>query len=192
MGFHVTGSSFRARPTFSPHPHRLPHHSGSLLHHRHTDMTRTLRPTGSRRLRRDLLHPTNWRSLIPRGLCSSLLGLHPIQPLPWRVRPLLVSVLGRSPTPDGPTVCLTPTHRTRQRISRHSPFPISHDASTSREETIRLSPFLSTRAPANTTTSCAWSSRCIPGSFGLTALHAHPETIGLLSRGVRSPVIYAP
>jgi hypothetical protein len=72
-----------------------------------------------------------------------------------RIRPSLISVLGRSPTPDGPTACLTPTHRTRQRISRHSPSPTSHDTSTSREETIRLSPFLSTRAPADTTTSRA-------------------------------------
>jgi hypothetical protein len=30
------------------------------------------------------------------------------------------------------TACLTPTHRTRQRISRHSLSPTSHDASTSR------------------------------------------------------------
>ncbi|KAJ7855151.1 hypothetical protein B0H14DRAFT_3449162 [Mycena olivaceomarginata] len=28
MGFYVTGSSFRTRPLLSPHPHRLPRHSG--------------------------------------------------------------------------------------------------------------------------------------------------------------------
>jgi hypothetical protein len=80
---------------------------------------------------------------------------------------------------------LTPTHRTRQRISRHSPSPTSHDASASREETIRLSPFLSTRAPADTTTSRTWSSGHIPRSFGLTAHRAHLEMIGLLSGGAR-------
>jgi hypothetical protein len=43
---------------------------------------------------------------------------------PARGRRSLVSVLGRSPTPDGPTACLMPTRRTRQRISRHSPSPL--------------------------------------------------------------------
>jgi hypothetical protein len=189
MGFHVTGSSFRARPMFSPHPHCLPRHLGSLLHHRHTDTTRTPRPTGSRRF------PTTQRTGAPHTTWTVFVATqHPptIRPVPWRIRPSLVSVLRRSPTPDGPTACLTPTHRTRQRISRHSPFPTSHDALTSREETICLSPFLSTRAPADATTSHAWSSRHILRSFGLTVPHAHPETIGLLSRGARSPAIYAP
>ncbi|KAJ7301637.1 hypothetical protein DFH08DRAFT_978574 [Mycena albidolilacea] len=98
--------------------------------------------------------------------------------------PSLVSVPGRSPTPDGPTACLTPTHRTRRGISRHSPSHTSHNASTSREETIRLSPFLSTRAPTDAITSRAWSSRHILRSFGLAAPRAYPETIGLLSRGL--------
>ncbi|KAJ7733379.1 hypothetical protein B0H14DRAFT_3517389 [Mycena olivaceomarginata] len=104
----------------------------------------------------------------------------------------LVSVLRRSPHPDGPTACLTLTHRTRQRISRHSPSPTSHDTSTSRDETICLSPFLSTRAPTDAITNRAWSSGRILKSFGLTAPRARPETIGLLSRGVHPPVIYAP
>jgi hypothetical protein len=43
----------------------------------------------------------------------------------WRMDNLpLVFVPGRSPMPDGPTACLTPTHQTRQRISRHSPSPL--------------------------------------------------------------------
>jgi hypothetical protein len=65
-------------------------------------------------LRRDLLHPTNRRS---HGLRSSLLGVHQQYDRSPRVRPSLVSVLRRSPTPDGPTTCLMPTHRTRQKIS---------------------------------------------------------------------------
>jgi hypothetical protein len=95
--------------------------------------------------------------LIPHGWCSSLLGLQQQDTtgphLAQRVDDLpsfpFLDDLSHS---DGPTVCLTLTHRTRQRISRHSPSPTSRDALTSREETIRLSPFLSTRAPTDATT----------------------------------------
>jgi hypothetical protein len=46
-------------------------------------------------------------------------------------RPPLFSIPRRSLVLDGPTVCLMPTHQMRQRISRHSPSPTSHDATTS-------------------------------------------------------------
>jgi hypothetical protein len=172
MGFYITGSSFRTRPPLSPHSASPPPfwaRSCTLSHGydpytmTHADVTFCIQRTGA---------PRTARTTGPLA----------------RGRSSLISVLGRSPTPDGPTACLTPTHQTRQRISRHSPSPTSHDASTSRD----LSPFLSTRAPTDAITSRAWSSRRILRSFGLTAPRAHPETIGLLNRGVRSPVIYAP
>jgi hypothetical protein len=90
---------------------------------------------------------------IPHGLClwCTAIGYDQSPPVAHG-RPPLLSIPGRSLAPDGPTAYPTPTHRTRQRISRHSPSPTSHDTLTSRGETIRFSPFLSTRAPTNATT----------------------------------------
>jgi hypothetical protein len=151
----------------------------------------TPRPTGSRRLRRDLLHPMTRRS----SYCTDC------------VRRYSVSTNNTTGPPAHTTFpcfrsqTLSHTGRTYRVPDTDpldeaediptQPFP-PHDALTSREETIRLSPFLSTQAPTDATTSRAWSSRCIPRLFGLTAPRAHPETIGPLGRGVRSPVIYAP
>jgi hypothetical protein len=175
MGFYVTGSSFRTRPPLSPHPHRLPRRSGLAPAHRHTDTTRTprLRRTGAPRIARCARR------------CSSTDRIRPVPDVPSF--PFSDALPHRT---DPPRARADPSDEAE--VIPTQPFPTSHDASTSREETIRLSPFLSTRAPTDTITSRAWSSRRIPRSFGLTAPRAHPETIGLLSRGVRSPVIYAP
>ncbi|KAJ7789829.1 hypothetical protein B0H14DRAFT_3891603, partial [Mycena olivaceomarginata] len=111
------------------HSHRLPRYSTSLLHHRRPDTTSPRSGTLDAFLRRDI--PKN-PALPTRELRLSLLGIHQQDttgPLA-RGRPSLVSVPGRSLTLDGPTACLMPTHRTRRTISRHSPSPTSHDAST--------------------------------------------------------------
>jgi hypothetical protein len=64
-------------------------------------------------------------STTPMAAAQSLCCYHRDVPAHPNPRPLRQS-------PDGPTACLTPTCRMRQRISQHSPFPTSHDASTSR------------------------------------------------------------
>jgi hypothetical protein len=71
-------------------------------------------------LQRDLLHPTNRRSLyradcIHRYSASAQYDRH--------ARPSLVSILGRSPTPDGPTACLTPTQSDEAEDIPTQPFP---------------------------------------------------------------------
>jgi hypothetical protein len=106
--------------------------------------------------------------------------------------PLLFSLPRRSLAPGKPTTCLIPTHRTRQRISQHSPSPTSHDTSTSRGETICLSPFLSTRGPADATTRPCLELQTYSKVVWPHCASRAPETIGLLSRGAHSPAIYAP
>jgi hypothetical protein len=102
------------------------------------------------------------------------------------------SVPGRSPTPDGPTACLTPTHQTKQRISRHSPSPLRTTHRLAERRPSVSPPSWALEHPPTQLPSVPWSSRHIPRSFGLAAPRTHPETIGLLSRGVRSPAVCAP
>jgi hypothetical protein len=131
MGFHATGSSFRARPTFSspsassPPPFNLafvPLSPGYNRSPRSGTLDAFLQHDISKNLVLPILH----------GLCLSLLGVHQQDTTGPQARGRPSFVPGCSLTLDGPTTCLTLTHRTRQTISRHSPSPTSHDTSTSR------------------------------------------------------------
>jgi hypothetical protein len=133
------------RDQHSPHHlHRLLHHSNSLPHHHQQDTTvprdwtlnSFLQRVGGERpsvytspasetsapLITQIAHITTQRPVIvdrvrPVPSCGATCG-----------QPPLFSVSRRSLTPNGPSLCLTPTHQMRQRISRHCPSPTSHNA----------------------------------------------------------------
>jgi hypothetical protein len=155
MGFYITGSSFQTRPTLSPHPHCLPRHFGlapAPSSHGYDPYTKIWDP---RRL------PTTRLSAYPHPAAERQPPYHAnrvrhysdrIQPVPraWTTSPPFRSWTTPSP---GQTHCVPDaTYQMRQRISRHSPSPTSHNALTSRGETIRLSPFLSTQGSTDATT----------------------------------------
>jgi hypothetical protein len=113
------------RDQHSPHhPHHLPRHQSSFLHYHHPDTTHTPRSKLStpsydatlciRISNKPGAPHTTWIVFVTtRRPTTGYDWSHPVV----RGRPSLFSVPGRSLAPDGPTACLTPTHRTRQRIS---------------------------------------------------------------------------
>jgi hypothetical protein len=121
------------RDQCSPHHlHRLPCYSTSLLHYCHPDMTVPHNPG----LSTPSYNATSTRTGAPHTTRTAFVATQCPQdmtsPLPWHVdEPSLASIPGCSLAPKELTACLTPTHWTRRTISRHSPSPTSHDASTS-------------------------------------------------------------
>jgi hypothetical protein len=133
------------RDQHSPHhDHCLTSYSSPLLHHCHPDTTHSPRSGTLDPFLRCVVGEqpsvyalTNKTGALHTTQIAHVTTWHPViidttDPFPWRKQPPLFSVSRRSLTPDGPTPCLTLTHQTRQRISRHSLSPTSHDTLTSR------------------------------------------------------------
>jgi hypothetical protein len=141
MGFYVTGSSFQARPMLSP-PFTLSPPSlepAPALSSPRYDPYPTIRDSQCLPMMRPSAYasPTDETSAPHTKRIVFVTTRRPAtgydrSPPVARGQPPLLSVPRRSLAPDGPTACLTPTHQTRQRISRHSPSPTLHDTLTSR------------------------------------------------------------
>jgi hypothetical protein len=147
MGLYITGSSFRARPTLSspstspsppleltPMPSPAGYDLSPGLDSQIPPCLRGEQPSVHASLTNETDTPLTTQIAHVTTRCPVIVNR--VRPVPscsaMHGQPPLFSVSRRSLALDGPSPCLTPTHRTRQRISQHCPSLTSHDASTSR------------------------------------------------------------